>query len=146
MFNRKPTRTVTVDGQPIECSEESAAAIEHLQRQLADTAAVNQRLRADQATVVEVKDAEIAALKADLAQLQASRPNPEDIDRLVDERVRRMADSAASVQPANDSRRTDQDPVAKALRDGAGLRTVVQDNGYGEFVASLDYRTRKQEG
>ncbi|CTP92369.1 hypothetical protein XTPLMG728_3215 [Xanthomonas translucens pv. poae] len=146
MFNRKPTRTIIVDGQSIECSEDSAAAIERLQHQLADTAAVNQRLRADQAAVAEAKDAEIAKLTADLASLQDSRPRPEDIDRLVDERVKRMADSAASVQPASDSRAPNQDPVAQALRDGAGLRNAVQDNGYGEFVASLDYRTRKQEG
>ncbi|KGR38626.1 DUF2213 domain-containing protein [Xanthomonas vasicola] len=47
-----------------------------------------------------------------------------------------------------DSVKTTTDPVARALRDGAGQRTTVQDNGYSASVAGLDYRTRnqKQEG
>ncbi|OBR70620.1 hypothetical protein A7D35_20375 [Xanthomonas arboricola] len=143
MFNRKTTRTVVVDGQTMELSDAAAAAIERLQQRLTDAEAVSQRVRADQAALGEAKDAEIAKLQADLARLQDSRPKPEDIDRLVDERVKRITDSAASVQTPIDSS-ANQDPVARALRDGATHRTAVQDNGYAESVASLDYRTRNQ--
>ncbi|MBB5676416.1 hypothetical protein [Xanthomonas arboricola] len=143
MFNRKTTRTVVIDGQTIELSDAAAAAMERLHQRLADAEAVSQRVRADQAATVDARDAEIARLQTELTRLQDSRPKPEEIDRLVDERVKRITDSAASVQPPIDSS-ANQDPVARALRDGAAHRTAVQDNGYAASVASLDYRTRNQ--
>ncbi|MEA9885336.1 hypothetical protein VDG05_13445 [Xanthomonas campestris pv. raphani] len=143
MFNRKTTRTVVVDGQTMELSDAAAAAIERLHQRLADAEAVSQRVRADQAAAVDTRDAEIARLQTELARLQDSRPKPEDIDRLVDERVRRITDSSASVQPPAST--ANLDPVAQALRDGATHRQPVKDNGWSEMVASLDYRTRKQE-
>ncbi|KHS08010.1 hypothetical protein RM61_07225 [Xanthomonas phaseoli pv. phaseoli] len=143
MFNRKTTRTVHIDGQPIELSDAAATVIERLQQRVADAEAVSQRVRADQAAVVQAKDAEIAKLEADLARLQDTRPKPEEIDRLVDERVKRITDSSASVQPP--ARTSNLDPVAQVLRDGATHRQPVKDNGWSEMVAALDYRTRKQE-
>lgn len=38
-----------------------------------------------------------------------------------------------------------RDPVTQALRDGVTQRTTVQDNGWQDSVAGLDYRTRNQK-
>ncbi|MCI2243792.1 DUF2213 domain-containing protein [Xanthomonas sp. PPL568] len=180
------TRTVMVDGLPVECTDAAAIAIDKLQRQLNDANTAAARATTEHTAAIAAKDAEIATRDATIDDLRGKVLT----DAALDERVQARGDLVATAKAIHDADyrgksdaevrkaavigklgdaavagktdayiearfdieaanvKSSTDPVARALRDGAGHRTTVQDNGYSASVAGLDYRTRnqKQEG
>jgi hypothetical protein len=173
------TRTVMVDGLPVECTDAAAIAIDKLQRQLSDSNAAAERQNAAHAAALALKDADIAKRDATIDDLKGKVLT----DAALDARVQARGDLIAGAKSIHDADYTGKsdadvrkaavvgklgdaaiagkndayiearfdilladakpgDPVAKALRDGAGNRQQVQDNGWSASVASIDYRTR----
>lgn len=123
------------------------ATIDDLKGKVLTDAALDERVQARGdlvATAKAIHDADYRG-KSDAEVRKAAV-----IGKLGDAAVAGKADAyiEARFDILADSVKTSADPVARALRDGAGHRTTVQDNGYSASVAGLDYRTRnqKQEG
>lgn len=167
------TRTVMVDGLPVECTDASAIAIDKLQRQLQDTVAATK-------ASLDLKDAALAKLEAERDALKAKAMTDAQLDERVqarsdlvtkakaihdtdyrgksDTEVRKIAvvgklgaqivdgKSDAYVEARFDILANDAkaDPVAAALRSGSS--TQVADNGYAASVANVDFRNRNQQG
>ena len=167
------TRTVMVDGLPVECTDAAAIAIAKLQTQISDAAASH-------TVAIAAKDAAIAKAEAERDSANAKVLT----DAQIDARVNARADLVASAKAIHDADYTGKsdadirkavvaaklgdaaikdksesyvdarfdilvedakkDPVTRVLRDGA-TPIQVQDNGYSASVDSLDYRTRNQK-
>jgi hypothetical protein len=108
-------RTVFVDGIPVSCTDQGAAAIEKLNKDKAQLTADNLALTTRHTTELAAKDAEIGALKADLKKAQDSVPSGVMLDKLV-------ADRAGLVDLA---RRLHKDVKLDGLTDAEIRRTVV---------------------
>jgi len=80
------TRTIVVDGLPIECTEVSATVIEKLQKQLTDSA-----VAAD--TAQATADAELAARDARITELEAAVVSDAQLDERVTARATLIADA-----------------------------------------------------
>lgn len=86
------TKMITLaDGLPIEATDQSAAVITRLERQLSDSAASIAKLTADHTaaigTLTAAKDKEIGTLTADLATAKAAIPTGAALTKLVNDRV-----------------------------------------------------------
>lgn len=173
---RKPTmsdntRTVMVDGLPVETTDAGAIAIDKLQKALAVA-------DADKDKQIAAKEAQIDKLQAEIDDLKAKEMKDSDIDARVQARADLLTDAksvneadyrgksdaevrkAAVIAKLGDSVVTGKsdayiearfdmlvedakaDPVTKALKDGSGGPTLVVDNGYAAFVADFN---RKKE-
>jgi len=84
-------KTVTVDGIPIEVTDQGATVIATLQQRIADAATKAQTTETAHATLVATKDEEIGTLKADLKKTQDSAIKPADLDRMVADRAALVA-------------------------------------------------------
>lgn len=169
------TRTVMVDGLPVECTDASAIAIDKLQKTIGT-------MKLDHEKAIGLKDGEIGELKVENKKLLDSQTKPADLDRLVAARAQLVSDAASlapnlktegladaairkavveSVHGADFvkdasadeiagmfrilTKDSKKDPVVTALGDARSRQTTVQDNGYSASVAGLDYRTRNQK-
>lgn len=173
---RKPTmsdntRTVMVDGLPVETTDAGAIAIDKLQKALAVA-------DADKDKQIAAKEAQIDKLQAEIDDLKAKEMKDSDIDARVQARADLLTD-AKSVNEADYRGKSDAevrkaaviaklgdsvvagksdayiearfdmlvedakaDPVTKALKDGKTV-TPVNDHGYAESVAAFN-RTKKE--
>lgn len=93
------TRTVMVDGLPVECTDAAAIAIDKLQRQLNDAQAASQRQATEHATLIAAKDAEIAKRDATIDDLKAKVLT----DAALDARVQARADLLAQAKAIHDA-------------------------------------------
>lgn len=64
-------KTVTVDGIPVEVTDQGAIVIETLLKRLADSSAASTKLTGDHATALAAKDAELAKKDAEIDALKA---------------------------------------------------------------------------
>jgi hypothetical protein len=79
-------KTVTVDGIPIEVTDQGATVIATLQQRLSDSAANIAKLNTDHAAALAAKDAEIAAKDAALDDAKGKILSDADIDKRVQDR------------------------------------------------------------
>lgn len=93
------TRTVMVDGLPVECTDASAIAIDKLQRQLSDSSAVAARQATEHTTALALKDAEIAKRDAAIDDLQGKVLDAAALDA----RVQARGDLLATAKAIHDT-------------------------------------------
>ncbi len=80
-------KTVTVDGIPIEVTDQGATVIATLQQRIADAATKAAQTATAHSTLIEAKDTEIGGLKADLKKAQDAAIKPADLDKMVADRA-----------------------------------------------------------
>ncbi|KGU41851.1 DUF2213 domain-containing protein [Xanthomonas citri] len=93
------TRTVMVDGLPVECTDASAIAIDKLQRQLNDSSAIAARQSTDHTAALALKDGEIAKRDATIDDLRTKVLT----DAALDERVQARGDLLATAKAIHDA-------------------------------------------
>ncbi|MFC4729101.1 DUF2213 domain-containing protein [Coralloluteibacterium thermophilus] len=107
------TRTVMVDGLPVECTDAAAIAIDKLQRQLTDAQSANQRQAAEHATAIAAKDAALAKAEAERDDAKAKILSDADLDARVKARGDLIA-SAKAIHDADYTGKSDAD-IRKAV-------------------------------
>ncbi|MFN3833399.1 MAG: DUF2213 domain-containing protein [Allorhizobium sp.] len=80
-------KTVTVDGIPVEVTDQGAVVISTLQTRLSAADKKLSDAEAAHKAALTAKDEEIGTLKADLKKAQDAALKPEDVDRLVADRA-----------------------------------------------------------
>lgn len=161
------TRTVMVDGLPVECTDAAAIAIAKLQKHITDA-------DASHAAAIATKDADIAKRDAEIDSLKGKVLSDADIDARVTARAdlitraKLIADADYTGKSEGDIRKAavvaklgdaaiagkadayiearfdimadeaKADPVRGVLRDGAAIRANVTDNGYAASVAAFN--------
>ncbi|MBB5737220.1 hypothetical protein FHT09_002992 [Xanthomonas arboricola] len=93
------TRTVMVDGLPVECTDASAIAIDKLQRQLSDSTAVAARQATEHTAALALKDAEIAKRDAAIDDLKGKVLDAAALDA----RVQARGDLLATAKAIHDT-------------------------------------------
>ncbi|NJC36384.1 hypothetical protein GGR60_000874 [Xanthomonas arboricola] len=93
------TRTVMVDGLPVECTDASAIAIDKLQRQLSDSNAVAARQATEHTAALALKDAEIAKRDAAIDDLKGKVLDAAALDA----RVQARGDLLATAKAIHDT-------------------------------------------
>lgn len=86
-------KTVTVDGIPIEVTDQGATVITTLLGRLADAAKANETLATDHAAALSAKDKELAAKDAEIDKLKANQLDANKIDQLAADRAAIVADA-----------------------------------------------------
>lgn len=81
-------KTVTVDGIPIEVTDQGATVIATLQQRLADATAASTKVLADHATALATKDGELAKKDAEIDALKAKVVDGAALDKLVADRAK----------------------------------------------------------
>lgn len=121
-MSEQKTRTVMVDGLPVECTDAAAIAIDKLQRQLGDAQSTNQRQAAEHTTAIAAKDAEIAKRDATIDDLKGKVLDAAALDARVQERGDLIA-TAKAIHDADYRGKTDAEvrklAVAGKLGDAA---------------------------
>lgn len=84
-------KTVTVDGIPVEVTDQGAIVIATLQQRLADAAAASAKILADHAAALAAKDAEIAKKDAEIDAAKAKIVDGAALDKLVSDRASLVA-------------------------------------------------------
>lgn len=107
------TRTVMVDGLPVECTDASAIAIDKLQRQLSDSNAVAARQATEHTAALALKDAEIAKRDAQIDTLQGQVMSDAALDARVQARSA-LVTKAKSLHDADYTGKSDMD-IRKAV-------------------------------
>lgn len=114
-------KTVTVDGIPIEVTDQGATVIATLQQRLADAGAANAKAAADHTAAISAKDKELATKDAEIDALKSKVVDGAALDKLVDDRATLVTKAKAVVadvqiagKSAADIRRA---VVAKKLGD-----------------------------
>lgn len=102
------TRTVMVDGLPVECTDAAAIAIDKLQRQVSDSAKALSDANAAHAAAIEAKDSEIAKRDAEIDALKAKQLTDADMDARVKARGDLIA-TAKSIADADYTGKSDAD-------------------------------------
>ena len=97
--NDPMTKIIMVDGLQVETTDAGAAAIEKLQRNLADATAAAATSATAHAAAIAAKDTEIGGLKAELKQAKDAVPAADTLDKLVADRSA-LIDTAKSLDPA----------------------------------------------
>jgi hypothetical protein len=80
-------KTVTVDGIPVEVTDQGATVIATLQKRLADANDASVKVLADHATALAAKDADIAKKDAEIDALKSKVLDAAAIDKLVASRA-----------------------------------------------------------
>jgi hypothetical protein len=107
------TRTVMVDGLPVECTDASAIAIDKLQRQLNDAAASATAKDTAHTAAIAAKDAEIAKRDASIDDLKSKVLDAAALDARVQERSA-LVTKAKSLHDADYTGKSDMD-IRKAV-------------------------------
>jgi len=84
-------KTVTVDGIPVEVTDQGAIVIATLQQRIADAATKAAATDTAHVAVIAAKDTEIGTLKADLKKAQDAAIKPADLDKMVADRASLVA-------------------------------------------------------
>lgn len=84
-------KTVTVDGIPIEVTDQGATVIATLQQRIADAGKAKETMVAGHTSALAAKDEEIGKLKADLKTAQDAVPKPGELDKMVADRASLVA-------------------------------------------------------
>jgi hypothetical protein len=108
-------KTVTVDGIPIEVTDQGATVIATLQQRLADAAAKTTEATAAHVTAIAAKDAEIATKDAEIDGLKAKVLDAASLDKLV----------AARAELINAARVIAKDVKTDGLSDADIRKAVV---------------------
>jgi hypothetical protein len=108
-------KTVTVDGIPVEVTDQGATVIATLQKRLEDANAASAKVLADHAEALKAKDAELAKKDAEIDGLKAKVVDAAALDKLV-------ASRAALVTMA---KAIAKDVKTEGLTDAAIRRAVV---------------------
>lgn len=130
------TRTVMVDGLPVECTDAAAIAIDKLQRQLTDAAAARTQLVTAHDAAIAAKDAQIATLEAERDDLKSKVLT----DAALDERVAARADlitTAKAIHDADYTGKSDAD-IRKAAIAGKFGASVVDGKSDAYVQARFD--------
>ncbi|WP_126969055.1 DUF2213 domain-containing protein [Xanthomonas sp. BRIP62411] len=130
------TRTVMVDGLPVECTDASAIAIDKLQRQLSDSNAVAARQATDHTAALAVKDAEIAKRDAAIDDLKGKVLDAAALDARVQARGDLLA-TAKSIHDADYRGKSDAD-VRKAAVVGKLGDAAIAGKGDAYIEARFD--------
>lgn len=113
-------KTVTVDGIPVEVTDQGATVIATLQARLADAGQKLAAADVAHAAVVKAKDEEIGTLKADNAKLKDAAPKPGDLDRMVADRVALVTAARAIVADLKPDGLTEADIRKAAVKAKLG--------------------------
>lgn len=115
------TRTVLVDGIPVEANDAAATVIEKLTKDRDNAVAAQKSLADASKTAIEAKDSEIGTLKAQLKQAQDATPKGAELDKLVADRSSLVAKAGKLVKDFDAAGLTDAQikraVVAKVLGD-----------------------------
>ncbi|UXA66019.1 DUF2213 domain-containing protein [Xanthomonas prunicola] len=130
------TRTVMVDGLPVECTDASAIAIDKLQRQLSDSNAVAARQATEHTEALAVKDAEIAKRDAAIDDLKSKVLDAAALDARVQARGDLLA-TAKSIHDADYRGKSDAD-VRKAAVIGKLGDAAIAGKGDAYIEARFD--------
>ncbi|UHS60604.1 DUF2213 domain-containing protein [Agrobacterium vaccinii] len=116
-------KTVTVDGIPVEVTDQGAIVINTLQTRLADAVAKITTTETAHQSVVAAKDQEIGTLKADLKKAQDAAMKPEDVDRLVADRSA-LVQTVKAIDSAIEIKGSDADLRRAAVKSKLGDEMV----------------------
>lgn len=130
------TRTVMVDGLPVECTDAAAIAIDKLQRQLSDADKAREKLESDHKIVIEAKDAEIAKKDAAIDDLKAKVLDASALDARVQARGDLLA-TAKAIHDADYRGKSDAE-VRKAAVVGKLGDAAVKDKTDAYIEARFD--------
>lgn len=108
-------KTVTVDGIPIEVTDQGATVIATLQQRIADAAAASTKAQSDHAAAIAAKDADLAKKDAEIDGLKAKVTTDADLDK----RVAARADLITKAKAIAKDVKTD------GLSDGAIRKAAV---------------------
>jgi hypothetical protein len=108
-------KTVTVDGIPIEVTDQGATVIATLQQRIADAAAASTKAQNDHAAAIAAKDADLAKKDAEIDGLKAKVTTDADLDK----RVAARADLITKAKAIAKDVKTD------GLSDGAIRKAAV---------------------
>lgn len=106
-------KTVTVDGIPVEVTDQGAIVIATLQQRLADAGKTLTDTQAGHATVLATKDAELAKKDAEIDDLKAKQLSDADIDKRVKDRAD-LITKAKSIADADYTGKSDAE-IRKAV-------------------------------
>lgn len=116
-------KTVTVDGIPVEVTDQGAVVIATLQTRLADAAKAAEKATADHAAAISAKDKDLAAKDAEIEKLKANQIDAAKLDKLVADRADIVGKAKAIVADIDVAGKTPADirraVVAKKLGDAA---------------------------
>lgn len=107
-------KTVTVDGIPIEVTDQGATVIATLQKRLADAAAASATANTDHAKALAAKDADLAKKDAEIDGLKAKVVDGAALDKLVADRAALVTVAKAIAKDVKTDGLTDAD-IRKAV-------------------------------
>jgi len=131
------TRTVLVDGLPIETTDAGAQAIEKLQRALADSANTATQAATANTAAIAAKDAELATKDAEIDALKAKQLSDADIDTRVTARAELIA-KAKNLHDSIDTSGLSDDNIRKAVVVAKLGDARVKDKSQAYIDASFD--------
>lgn len=124
-------KTVTVDGIPIEVTDQGATVIATLQKRVSDAATqiadLEKKAKEDEEEAEKKfakKDEEIGTLKADLKKAQDSAPQAADIDRMVADRAKLVTTIKAIDSKIETDGKSDADLRKAAVAAKLGVEMV----------------------
>lgn len=130
------TRTVMVDGLPVECTDAAAIAIGKLQQQLADAGTARAQLVSAHDTAIAAKDAQVATLEAERDDMKAKVLSDADIDKRVAARAD-LITTAKAIHDADYTGKSETD-IRKAALAGKFGQTVVDGKSDAYVQARFD--------
>ncbi len=140
-MNEIKTRTVMVDGLPVECTDAAAIAIDKLQRQIQDGVNREQDARIEHQRAIEAKDEEIGKLKGENKTLQDAQIKPEDLDRLASARAELISDAKALAPNITTTGIADAD-IRKAAVEAVHGAEFVKDASPAEIAGMFRVLTK----
>lgn len=116
-------KTVTVDGIPVEVTDQGATVIATLQQRLSDANKAKEQLVKDHETVLSAKDKELGTKDARITELEGKIVTDAALDKLVSDRAEVIAKAKSIVADAELTGKSNKDirrsVVAKKLGDTA---------------------------
>lgn len=129
----KALRTVVVDGLSVETTDQGAQAIAKLQSDLNDANELISSVDSDHKKALEAKDKELATKDAEIDSLKAKQLSDSDLDKLVNDRAKLVADAQTLDDEADFSGMSAND-----IRKAAVIKVRGADAVEGKSQAYID--------
>lgn len=141
------TRTVVVDGISIETTDQGAQVIERLQKQLSDSAANVENLKATHKDAIAAKDKELGEKDAKIEELEKAKVSDTDLDQMVADRSVIVDAAKHLVEKFDATGKSNADIRREVVSDQCGADTVKDKSDeyiearFDALVATIDTDT-----